>query len=152
MRMLISHRGNIKGPIEKMENRPSYIDCAIGLGFNVEIDLRINNGAPFLGHDFPQYEINKNWILRRKDVLWIHCKDLESVDFISGIDGVTFFCHNDDPFVLINNGNLWVHDLSLANSNSIIPLIGKSNSLMADEYKDVLGICSDYVWDIDKNN
>ena len=25
---LISHRGNIRGPIPEKENRPSYIDCA----------------------------------------------------------------------------------------------------------------------------
>ena len=25
---IISHRGNIKGPLPDQENRPSYIDCA----------------------------------------------------------------------------------------------------------------------------
>ena len=35
---IISHRGNIKGPQPDKENRPSYIDCAIGNGYQVEID------------------------------------------------------------------------------------------------------------------
>ena len=30
---LISHRGNIRGSISEKENRPSYIDCAIGNGY-----------------------------------------------------------------------------------------------------------------------
>ena len=38
---IISHRGNVRGAIPDRENRPSYIDCAIGNGYDVEIDLRI---------------------------------------------------------------------------------------------------------------
>ena len=41
---IISHRGNIRGPIPDKENRPSYIDCAIGNGYDVEIDVRSING------------------------------------------------------------------------------------------------------------
>ena len=48
---IISHRGNIKGPLPDQENRPSYIDCAMGSGYDVEIDLRIVDGELWLGHD-----------------------------------------------------------------------------------------------------
>ena len=34
---LISHRGNIRGPVPGRENAPSYIDCALGNGYDVEI-------------------------------------------------------------------------------------------------------------------
>ena len=36
--LLISHRGNING-INKMENNPNYLDKAMSLGYNVEIDV-----------------------------------------------------------------------------------------------------------------
>ncbi len=39
---IISHRGNVRGPIPEKENRPSYIDCALGNGYDVEIHLDIN--------------------------------------------------------------------------------------------------------------
>ena len=42
---IISHRGNIRGAIPDKENRPSYIDCAIGSGYDVEIDLRMIDEA-----------------------------------------------------------------------------------------------------------
>ena len=41
---IISHRGNIRGPVPGRENAPSYIDCAIGNGYDVEIDVRSVNG------------------------------------------------------------------------------------------------------------
>ena len=37
---IISHRGNINGIIPEKENRPSYIDSAIGCGYEVEVDIR----------------------------------------------------------------------------------------------------------------
>jgi len=39
--IIISHRGNINGPLVDKENRPSYIDSAIKLDYDVEVDLRI---------------------------------------------------------------------------------------------------------------
>ena len=46
---IISHRGNIRGASPDKENRPSYIDCAIGSGYDVEIDLRMIDGELWLG-------------------------------------------------------------------------------------------------------
>ena len=75
---IISHRGNIRGPVPDKENRPSYIDCAIGNGYDVEIDVRSINGELWLGHDEPQYKIDHNWIDKRRHYLWIHCKNSEA--------------------------------------------------------------------------
>ena len=58
---IISHRGNIRGPVLDKENRPSYIDCAIGSGYDVEIDVRYSEGALWTGHDQPQYRIDHVW-------------------------------------------------------------------------------------------
>ena len=75
---IISHRGNIKGPQPDKENRPSYIDCAIGNGYQVEIDVNLRDGELWLGHDEPQYKINHKWIDERADYLWLHCKDFDA--------------------------------------------------------------------------
>ena len=44
---LISHRGNINGINNKKENDPDYINRAIELGYDVEIDVRTKNNQFF---------------------------------------------------------------------------------------------------------
>ena len=58
--ILISHRGNISGENPEKENHPEYIDKAISLGYDVEIDVWDDSGKIVLGHDVPQYEIDMN--------------------------------------------------------------------------------------------
>lgn len=148
---VISHRGNIRGSIPEKENRPSYIDCAIGNGFNVEVDLRFIDGEYWLGHDAPDYKVNINWLNKRKEYLWIHCKNLNAAIKCKNFNS---FCHTNDPYIYTSNNKLWVHDLKCdMNSDVIIPLINiesidKLNSLDLEKIKDVYAICTDYVYEI----
>ena len=48
---IISHRGNVRGRVPGRENAPSYIDCALGNGYVVEIDVWVIDGEYWLGHD-----------------------------------------------------------------------------------------------------
>lgn len=66
--ILISHRGNINGPNPELENKPEYIDTAIYLGYDVEIDVQMIDNEIYLGHDRPQYKINIEWIDRKSVV------------------------------------------------------------------------------------
>jgi hypothetical protein len=141
---IISHRGNLKGRLPEKENRPSYIDCAIQLGYDVEIDLRYTNNKLYLGHDTADYEVSKEWIDLRKNFLWIHCKDVESAYQIATIPDIKCFCHTADPFVIVSGGYVWVHDLTTTTPNSIIPLMDLEEAMNYTKYKDVYGICSDY--------
>ena len=47
----ISHRGNIDGKKPHLENSQSYIDEAIELGYDVEVDLWHVDGNFFLGYE-----------------------------------------------------------------------------------------------------
>ena len=135
---LISHRGNIRGPISDKENRPSYIDCALGNGYDVEIDVRIIDNELWLGHDKPQYKITHKWLDCRKDNLWIHCKDLETAKKCWEYQS---FCHTSDPYTYTSTGKIWLHDLSMKiDDDVIIPLI---DSPFCSEYSPY-GICTDY--------
>ena len=62
---IISHRGNFLGANPETENNPNQIDYVIDKGFDVEIDLWIQNNKLFLGHDKPIYEINQKWLFER---------------------------------------------------------------------------------------
>lgn len=140
---LISHRGNVSGPNKDLENKTDYINNAIDQGFDVEIDLRINNGCLFLGHDYPQYEIDFNWLKERKDKLWIHCKDFKSLSLLSSTD-FTFFFHLKEDYTIISNGLIWVDNLNNYNNKCVIPLITK-DQIQTPLKNSVFGICSDYI-------
>lgn len=144
--ILISHRGNITGSLPEKENRPSYIDCAIQLGYQVEVDLRFINGEFWLGHDYPQYKINIEWMKLRKDNLWFHCKDLESSIKLLNHD-LMFFCHYQDEFTLTSNNYIWVHNLNCTiNDKCIIPLLSKED-ILSYSNNTPYGICTDYITD-----
>jgi len=142
---IISHRGNINGPVDHKENRPSYIDAALQLGLDVEVDIRYVDGKFMLGHDIGDYEVSDVWIMKRKSFLWFHCKDLNSVYALHKIDpNILKFCHSSDPYVLVSNGMTWVHNLKLnLDINCIIPLLSIKD---INEYNggEVYGICTDF--------
>jgi hypothetical protein len=144
---IISHRGNINGPNPEKENRPSYIDSAIQLGYDVEVDLRYINNEFWLGHDEPQFKIDLSWMLIRKNNIWYHCKDENSVLKLVNLNldlDLKFFCHQSDEFTLTSTGHLWVHNLKLnINEKCIIPLL-TYNELENFTKKEVYGICTDF--------
>lgn len=146
--IIISHRGNINGPVPGKENRPSYIDAALGLGYEVEVDLRYIDGEFWLGHDEPQYKINESWMELRKEKIWYHCKDIYSaLELTKKENKFKFFCHSQDEFVITSRNKLWVHDLTKTiNECCIIPLLGVSEIY---NYNNNIpyAVCSDYVND-----
>jgi hypothetical protein len=103
---LISHRGNIDGINIDTENNPSQIDKVINIGYDVEIDLRFKDNKLFLGHDYLQYEIDIEWLNKRKDKLWVHAKDYDSVTFLKNTN-LNWFWHDKDDMTLTSHGFIW---------------------------------------------
>lgn len=144
--IIISHRGNIKGSVLDKENRPSYIDCAIQLGYEVEIDIRYIDNQFWIGHDVPQYLVNVEWINSRKSKLWLHCKNREAAIALSLLnDSYKYFCHEMENYVLTSTNHLWVHDVNgYVDNMCIIPLITDKD---IEHYKNKIpyAVCTDYV-------
>lgn len=147
--ILISHRGNINGPNIKLENQKSYIDNALDLGFDVEIDVWYDNGW-FLGHDKPDTKITVNWMKNRYSNLWVHCKNLEAIKKLScrqhkwGNAPITFFWHQNDDVTLTSAGHIWTFPGKKLNKLSICVLPEKTNYDIKD-IKKCFGVCSDYI-------
>jgi hypothetical protein len=137
----IAHRGNINGKFESYENEPNYIDRAIELGYDVEVDLWMVEGVLFLGHDKPQYGIIQQWLNSRFDKLWIHCKNIEAMEWFNLIDGFNYFWHEEDTVTLTSRGAMWVYPgkQPIKGSIAVMP------ELKNDNISECLGICSDYV-------
>lgn len=139
---IISHRGNIEGPIPEKENCPEYINSALAQGFDVEVDVWWLQG-PFLGHDGPEYTISKEWLLDRKDHLWVHCKNLEAAHHLA--KEFRCFCSDIDPYCFMSQGHIWVNDVIVKPpQNCVVPLLGLED-IHNYQFKDAaFAICTDY--------
>ena len=135
---LISHRGNINGIQVDKENNPEYIYDAINKGFDVEIDVRYENDKFFLGHDFSQFEISKEFLLNKK--IWCHAKTNEALSALQEIKA-HFFWHEEDDYTITSKGYIWTYPGKKLLSESICVLPEKA------KYKEIncLGICSDFI-------
>jgi hypothetical protein len=142
--ILISHRGNIDCHQSWNENHPEYIQAAIDAKYDVEMDVRLIGNELFLGHDTPDYLVSLDWLVERRDHLWVHCKNFAALSYL--IDhNLRIFYHQKENHTIINNSNLiWSHDLSEANEKSIIPLLSLED-IAKFKGTHVAGICSDYV-------
>jgi hypothetical protein len=144
---IISHRGNINGRDIPNENSISYIDEAINLGFDVEVDVWMVNGMLYLGHDSPDNPISLDWLISRKDKLWVHSKNTDSLDFLHKTD-LNFFYHDLDKTTITSKNFFWSQpNIYLKNGITVELNYKNINSV-------VFGICTDYpiLYKNEKNN
>ena len=136
--ILISHRGNINGPITEKENTPEYISDAINKGYNVEIDVWYENQLFFLGHDNPLYKIESEYLNNEK--LWCHAKNIEAMEALKKINA-HYYWHQKDDVVLTSRGYFWTYPGKkiLKNSICVLPEITKFKKF------ECAGICSDFI-------
>lgn len=146
---IISHRGNLNGSDLKTENNPIQIKKVLSIGYDVEIDLFSINNKLFLGHDNPQYEINRDFIL--SSGLWIHCKNFEALKFCSLFkEYLNFFYHEEDTFVLTSRRFIWTFP------QEKIPLDDISIAVLPErvpnwDVKNAGGVCTDFPIELEKN-
>jgi len=142
----IAHRGNLNGPDPNNENNPKYLLNAIEKGFHVETDLWLVNNLLYLGHDEPQYEIEIEFLLRIKDVLFCHCKNIDALHFlIQNYPEIECFFHNEDECVLTSKNHIWNYPGKKLTHLTICVMperVGQHTNF------NCYGICSDYVINI----
>ena len=135
----ISHRGNISGPNEEIENKPEYIKEALKGGYDVEIDVWSKDREFYLGHDKPQYKIQRSFLQNSR--LWCHAKNVESFYRMIDDNKIHCFFHNKDEVALTSKGYFW--------SSSENEMTSKTICVMPSTYKDlpkdIAGVCSDYI-------
>ena len=136
--ILISHRGNINGSNPKMDNNPEYIQKALDLGYDVEVDVWSIDKQFYLGHDKPQYKIERSFLQNKK--LWCHAKNIEA--FYRMIDDeIHCFFHDKDKVALTSRGYFWSAFEDEMTSKSICVMPPSSRNLP----KNIAGVCSDNI-------
>ena len=140
---LIAHRGNIEGVIKSSENDPLYIDKALNLGYDVEIDIWYADGVLYSGHDEPTYPIDLRWLLDRKELLWIHCKNIIALNYMKGLnENLHYFWHQTDDVTITSKGFFWTYPGKELTSYSIAVL---PENEKFDNIEESYGICSDFI-------
>jgi hypothetical protein len=146
--ILISHRGNLEGPDSTKENEPSYIDKALRNYF-VEVDFRVYENGFYLGHDTPEYSVSKSWLEERKDKLWVHCKNIDALNFCME-NYFHCFWHDKDSYTLTSKGYIWAYPgkITMGKCITVMPekVWDKEKYLLEKYY----GVCSDFVKMINK--
>ncbi len=144
---LIAHRGNINGPNRQTENTVNQIDKCIKNGYDVEIDLRYDCVSQifWLGHDEPKETINFIELAKVSDNLWIHCKDIATLDFMQRTK-FNYFWHQNDDYTLTSHGHIWSYPGKTYTPSTIVVMPEETNInfdlLMATN---CYGICSDHI-------
>jgi|688.fasta_scaffold201970_2 hypothetical protein len=145
---IIAHRANINGPDKSKENHPDQIEYALSCGFDCEIDLWYINNQLYLGHDYPQYKIELDFLLKNSDKLWCHCKDMDSLSLILKYPRLNCFYHQDDNYTLTSQNFIWVYPgVKVPNGGVVVmpelyPRLKYNNEF-------IYGICTDYPLSVD---
>ena len=146
MTVLIAHRGNLDGPNPSRENHPDYILEAINQGYMVEIDLRMFNGVPMLGHDEAQYEIDDEFLQKYKSFLWVHCKDVAAFDFVQRNPNNNYFWHDKDSYTMTSWNYTWAYP-GMGPVGNLCVMVMPELHWPIEEFGKFkpFGFCSDYV-------
>ena len=136
----ISHRGNLAGSMPEFENRTDYIDKALDLGFDVEVDLWSYENQFFLGHDEGKHLVTLDWLIEREKRLWIHIKNEEALMQMMKTD-LHYFFHESDLATLTSRGFVWVYPgkQPIEGSIAVLPEVHH------DPIDSCIGICSDVI-------
>jgi hypothetical protein len=97
------------GPDIENENHPEYLAETIDTGFDVEIDLWIEKTKIFLGHDEPQYPVDPEFLYKHYDKIWVHCKNVEALEYLGKTAWINWFWHDKDDYTITSQNHLWCH-------------------------------------------
>jgi len=143
---IISHRGNLLGPDPKAENTIKQIKLAIKKGFDVEIDVWVENNKIYLGHDKPEQEVPYNFFSKYGYSLWIHCKNIEALNFFrdnSSFLNYNYFWHDQDKVTMTSKGIPWCYPGTYV-FEGVTVHCGSDWRSVIKENSTILGICTDY--------
>ena len=140
----IAHRGNTNGIVIEKENSPDYVMAALDKGYECEIDLWCLDKKFFLGHDGPQYNISEKFLFDLSPKLWVHCKNLEALQFVAETKGsLNGFWHQEDSYTFTTNGYIWTFPNNPTTRLSILVHLGMWKEDICEQ--PIAGICSDFM-------
>lgn len=138
--LTISHRGNVNGADQHLENNPEHIKNLLKSDIQVEIDVWFKDTLIMLGHDNPQYIVNNNFL--KQNGLWCHAKNLEALHFMLKKNIKHCFWHQVDDFTITSSKYIWTYPDKNITNRSII--VDTSKEWKSKNYN-CWAVCVDYI-------
>jgi len=138
--LIISHRGNVSGTNEYLENNPNHISSLLDKNIEVEIDVWFQDGLIILGHDKPTYIVNHEFL--QKYGLWCHAKNLDALHYMLKYNIKNCFWHQEDDCTLTSSGYIWTYPNKDVVDRSIIVDFDKD---WKSKNYNCYGVCVDYL-------
>ena len=145
--ILISHRGNLTGKDEGLENNPFYVKAALESGFDCEIDVWHIDNKFYLGHDKPNYLVTDTFLTQRG--LWCHAKNVEALFELLRRKTHCFFIDVDDV-TLTSRGYVWLSSVARKIKKDCICVMPEEQMWESPKKEIIelsIGLCSDYIKD-----
>lgn len=148
--LLISHRGNINGTDSDNENTISYLKTALRNNFLVETDIIYYKQKYYFGHcrDSIKEEICLDFLNENLDKMLLHCKDIESLNFIKSFNKFNYFFHERESYALTSFKWLISHSSNYEEKLDIkdtIIMLPEKFGLSKIALNNCSGICSDII-------
>ncbi len=138
----IAHRGNFYGRQKSSENTLKQIEMALFNGFHVEIDIRLQNGQLFFGHEVPQETVDIDYL--KHPSFWVHSKTFETHMYLCDHNIHCFF-HDAEDYIFTSRGIKWCR-AGVTTYDGIIVMPEYSPvvfDLIRNKHIHPLGVCSD---------
>lgn len=148
--IIISHRAKLsRDPEPHDENNPTRIRELLARGYGVEVDLKIENGYCYLGHPSPAgdllfYIVESKFLMQKN--LWIHCKNIDALEFCKDWNIRHYFFHNTDDVTITSSGYFWTYpNKSLPLTKYSIPVVYHRDSDLwsHEDLEECFAICTD---------
>lgn len=138
----IAHRGLINGPDHSLENSPDQIVKMLDQGYDCEIDLWRLDNQLYLGHDGAQYRVFEEFL--GQPGLWIHAKNLDALDWLTGTD-LNYFWHQTDQYTLTSHGYIWAYPGCPTSAHSVQVMPETADPTLQNINRLCHAVCSDYI-------
>lgn len=137
-KIYISNRGNLAGKHPDEENKPDYIENALGQGVCVKTDIWVIKNKTVTGTEHPATGINLN--LFDKEKLLIQARNPTALLYLLE-EGYHCYWRESDNLIITNRNFI------LSYAGSIFPksiiMLPEENAIVTNN--DYMGICSDFI-------
>lgn len=137
-KIYISNQGNLAGKDPDEENKPDYIEKALGHGVCVKTDIWVIKDRTVTGTEHPSTGINLN--LFDKEKLLIQARNPTALLYLLE-EGYHCYWRESDNLIMTNRNFI------LSYAGSIFPksiiMLPEENTIITNN--DYMGICSDFI-------
>jgi hypothetical protein len=124
-----------------MENMPEYVEAALEMGFEAEVDVWWVHGKYYLGHEEPTYEVGGSFFLDN-ELLWCHAKTPETLYHLLHLNTDCFYIEDMWQCTLTSNNLIWTSPNGILTPRSVA-VMPEYAAWSKEQVRSCAGVCSD---------